>query len=85
MNCSIHLDGKKQCTYVEDDNLIKVGVIFAISNLKITLILRTILSRMILICLQKLIALLERKDKKEEDEDSKETKQVLKDLQVDVK
>ncbi|KAL4510611.1 hypothetical protein ABPG72_004765 [Tetrahymena utriculariae] len=23
MNCSIHLDGKKQCTYVDDDNLIR--------------------------------------------------------------
>jgi len=35
--------------------------------------------------MQKLIALLERKDKKEEDEDSEETKQALKDLRVDVK
>ena len=35
--------------------------------------------------MQKLIALLEKKDKKEEEEDSEETKQALKDLRVDVK
>jgi len=77
MNCSIHLDGKKQCTYVEDDNLIKVRVF-----------LQYIISKNQQFFggwMQKLIALLERKDKKEEDEDSEETKQALKDLRVDVK
>jgi len=85
MNCSIHLDGKKQCTYVEDDNLIKVGVILAMSYSKIALTLEQSIQGMILVCLQKLIALLERKDKKEEKEDSEETKQALQDLRVDVK